>query len=175
MYNKCSMLYKQLAEQMLIERYCLKRLDERFEKDTSVFLPNDEEKETDNGLKYFSLFNHAYVERLSENDYQHLESFAKEQKKEDAEDVLRIIAKTYHKVFENGDREKFFLKINGIENYPIDSTIIFEFNDKKEFDDKGNYLQPNHEKKNNIFYNVKLQYEKLVFEKTGDYFCMVRV
>ena len=65
MFNKCSLLYKQLAEQMLIERYSLKRLEDRFDNESKIFL-YDKDKEN-NGLKYFCLFNNAYVERLPKN------------------------------------------------------------------------------------------------------------
>lgn len=173
MFNKCSLLYKQLAEQMLIERYSLKRLDDRFDNESKIFL-YDKDKEN-NGLKYFCLFNNAYVERLPKKEYSIFINFLNQPENENIENLLKIVAETYHKVLENGEREKFCLCLNSSNNYPTKDTIIFEFKDKKEFDSNGNYIQPNEEKKTIVFENVKIQYEKLVHEKTGDNICLIRI
>ena len=172
MDNKCSLLYKQLAEQILIEKYALKRLDERFSEEKNIFTPDTEEKS--NGLKYFTMINNAYVERLSEEDLSAFKDFVGNPENEKLGELLKIVAATYHIVLGNCIREEFFLSMNGGGNYPLNSTVIFEFADKREFDENGNYIQPSEEKKNRVFFNVKKQYEKMVFDKTGDNVCIVR-
>lgn len=164
-----SKIYKEVAELVLSKRYGLDRLSERCLDNGFIC-----KKENNKGIKFFSLFNTAYIERLTNEQVKVIENFINDNCCDNFDKIVDLIINTYQSVLEISDNEKYFLIMNGYRE-PIENTIIITFEDNKEYNNEGFYIQPNEYRKLNIFMNVKKQFEKLVYQKTGDKICLIRL
>lgn len=164
-----SNIYKEVAESVLSKKYGLDRLNKRCLDNGFII-----KKENNEDSKIFSLFNTAYVERLTNEQLKIIENFIRDDCYDNFDKLVDLVIDTYHLVLGVTDNEKYFLIMNGYGEL-IEDTIIITFEDDKEYDDEGFYIQPNEYRKINMFINMKKQFEELVYQKTGDRICLIRI
>ena len=171
--GELSEIYRSLAEQYLIEKYSVKRLDERFGECKAAFIPEDDR--TDNGLKYISVLNSAHMERLSEEEIQIFRTLLTDEDRE--EDLVKFIISTCDLVMAGDIRKsiycEYYKDIHGNGIFP-GNAVIFCFRDQTRYDENGKMDWAEEGYKNKVFNRVKLQFEQLAGRKEENPVYLIR-
>ena len=155
-------IYEALAEQALAEKFSLRRLDERFAENNLNYYPK--EKKAEGRMKFFSLYNRAHTERLSDKDRALLENWGAKNITE-GEQLLDMIERTWSTVLatEYSPQEITYM-CRSIPEAPSlpENALVFRFSDTFPEGAADDIDWETEKEKEAVFYAVKEQYENLV-------------
>ena len=171
-------IYEALAEEALAEKFSLRRLDERFAEHTLGFVPK--QKTEEGRMKFFTLYNRAHTERLSEEDQKSLEEWAaagKTAPDADMERLLDMIERTWKQVLATrySPQELTYMSRTLPEASSLpEEALIFRFSDTFPEGPADAIDWEAEKEKEAVFYVVKKQYEDLVRQKSDVPVCLMR-
>lgn len=165
-YKKLGEYYKLIADQIVIEKYSLKRLDERFGECSAGFIPAGDRNE--DGLQFLSVLNRPHLERLSEERLLEFRNMAARENMED--ELVSFVEASFRDILEGDPRPnvqyEYFRDIHGRGIFPGNSLVLL-FRDKVQYDPAGKVDWNGEARKEEVFAQVKEQFEELVNQK-GD-------
>ena len=163
-------IYETLAEDALAEKFSLRRLDERFAESDLGFVPK--QKKAGSQMKFFTLYNRAHTERLSDEDKALLEYWAAEDvsdEETDSTQLLDMIERTWKTVLSTRySAEEITVMNRSIPEAPSmpEDALIFRFSDTFPEGPADAIDWEAEKEKEAVFYAVKAQYEDLVKQKS---------
>ncbi|WP_031547596.1 hypothetical protein [Oribacterium sp. FC2011] len=161
-------IYVALAEEVLAEKFSLRRLDERFAENALKFYPKG--KKSEDRMKFFSLYNRAHTERLSDEDRVLLENWGEKNTTEEkeVEKLIDMIERTWKNVLATrySPEEITYMhrSIPEASSLP-ENALVFVFSDTFPEGAADDIDWETEKQKEAVFYAVKEQYENLVNEK----------
>ena len=161
-------IYEALAEKALAEKFSLRRLDERFAENALNYNPKRNNEE--GRMKFFSLYNRAHTERLSDKDRALLENWSAKNitDETEGEQLLDMIERTWNTVLatEYSPQEITYM-CRSIPEAPSlpENALVFCFSDTFPQGSVDDIDWEKEKEKEAVFYSVKKQYENLVNRK----------
>ncbi len=160
--------YHILAEQYLVRKYSLDRLDERFAECSAGFIPHGEEIPC-NELKFISLLSIPKLERLTEEQQAVINEISLGE--EPDIDIVAFVEDTFRIALAGDIRpgvyHEYYQDVNNEGLLPGES-IVFQFSDKSEGDAQDEKVWEAENKKKEVFASVKAQFEKMISDKCPD-------
>lgn len=170
-------IYEALAEETLAEKFSLRRLDERFAESALNYYPKG--KKAEGRMKYFSLYNRAHTERLSDEDRALLENWGTENMTEETEgeQLINMIERTWNTVLatEYSPQEITYM-CRSIPEAPSlpENALVFCFSDTFPEGAADDIDWETEKEKEAVFYAVKKQYENLVNGKSDTHIYLMK-
>ena len=170
-------IYEALAEEALAEKFSLRRLDERFAESALNYYPKG--KKVEGRMKFFSLYNRAHTERLSDGDRALLENWSAKNitEKTEEEQLFDMIERTWNTVLatEYSPQEITYM-CRSIPEAPSlpENALIFLFSDTFPEGAADDIDWENEKEKEEVFYAVKEQYESLVNGKNDTHIYLMK-
>lgn len=161
-------IYRQIAEEFLFEKYGINIIEKRIKEQGLNYIPAEKDG------KLIHLFNEPHMERLLESEYLR---FVELIENNDSERIVDFINETYRKVLypetDIKSETEFFRDIYGNGIFPS-NTILFVFNDLLSKIDLNEEEKKLEEKKDKLFQNVRVQYERIVNKENDENVRLIR-